>query len=84
MNMEESNEVKVKNEPIRESNSIPDTKDAKRQSKKVKEEPIEKRYRHLNLRLNRIRKNKLTKFDRNFIGLGNSVEVNIEKNNINS
>ena len=28
--------------------------------------------------------NKLTKFDRNFIGLGNSIKVNIEKNNINS
>ena len=39
--MEESNEVRVKNEPICDSQSIPDTKEAKRQSNKVKEEPID-------------------------------------------
>lgn len=41
MNMEESNEVRVKNEPICESQSIPDTKEAKRQSILVIEEPID-------------------------------------------
>ena len=39
--MEESNKVRVKNEPICDSQSIPDTKEAKRQSMKVKEEPID-------------------------------------------
>ena len=41
MNMKESNEVRVKNETICESQSIPDTKEAKRQSILVKEEPID-------------------------------------------
>ena len=39
MNMDESNEVRLKNESICECQSIPDTKEAKRQSILVKEEP---------------------------------------------
>jgi hypothetical protein len=39
--MEESNEVRMKNEPICDSQSIPETREAKRQSNKVKKEPIE-------------------------------------------
>ena len=39
--MEESNKVRVKNEPIWDSQSIPETRKAKRQSNKVKEEPID-------------------------------------------
>ena len=39
--MEKSNEVKVKNEPICDSQSIPETREAKRQSNKVKKEPID-------------------------------------------
>ena len=41
INMETSNEVKVKNEPICDSQSIPETREAKRQSNKVKNEPID-------------------------------------------
>ena len=41
MNMEESNDVRVKDEPICESQWITQTTEAKRQSKKVKEERIE-------------------------------------------
>ena len=37
-----------------------------------------------NLKTLNLSKNKLTNFDRSFIGLENSVKVNIEKNNINS
>jgi hypothetical protein len=43
MNMEESNEVRVKNEPICESQSIPDTKEAKRQSILVRESQKQKK-----------------------------------------
>ena len=39
--MEESEEVRVKNEPICDSQSIPETREAKRQSNKVKIEPID-------------------------------------------
>ena len=41
MSMEESNEVRVKNEPICESQSIPENREAKRQSNKVKKEQID-------------------------------------------
>lgn len=41
MSMEESNEVRVKDELICDSQSIPETKEAKRQSKLVKKEPID-------------------------------------------
>ena len=41
MNMEESNEVRVKDEPICDSQSIPETREVKRRSKLVKEEPID-------------------------------------------
>ena len=39
--MEESDELRVKNEGIWDSQSIPETKEAKRQSYKVKKEPLE-------------------------------------------
>ena len=39
--MEKSDEVIVKNEPIYESQSIPEIRKDKRQSNKVKKEPIE-------------------------------------------
>jgi hypothetical protein len=39
--MEKSNEVRVKNEPICYSQSIQETREAKRQSNKVKKEPID-------------------------------------------
>ena len=41
MNIEESNEVRVKNEPICDSQSIPEIREAKRQWKLVKDERIE-------------------------------------------
>ena len=41
MSMEESNQVIVKNEPICDIQSIPETREAKRQSNKVKKEPID-------------------------------------------
>ena len=39
--MEESDEIRVKNEPICDSQSIPETREAKIQSNKVKKEPID-------------------------------------------
>ena len=39
--MEKSDKVKVKNEPIWDSQSISETREAKRQSNKVKKEPID-------------------------------------------
>ena len=41
INMEESDKVKVKNIAICDSQSIPETREAKRQSNKVKNEPID-------------------------------------------
>ena len=40
--MEESNKVRVKNEPIWDIQSIPETRETKRHSYKIKKEPIDK------------------------------------------
>ena len=39
--MEESNKVRVKNEPIWDSHSIPENSETKRQSYKLKKEPLD-------------------------------------------